>query len=114
MLNFTASPLVEGSSDELYIAVSLATETGGAASAQTALRLEVAGYADAPIVSTGTYVKALPAGHWELLADQASSGVYAAAVRPVGGWKESQSLQMAMMVETSDALSASESQRHLQ
>ena len=75
VLNFTASPLVEGSTDDLHVTVHLATETGGAAAAQTALRLEVAGYAGVPIVSAGAYVNASPAGHWELLAGAAGGGV---------------------------------------
>ena len=32
--------------------------------------------------------------------------MYVAAMRPVGGWRASQPLQMAMMIETSDALGA--------
>ena len=111
VLNFTASPLVEGSTDNLHVTVHLATETGGAAAAQTALRLEVAGYAGVPIVSAGTYVNASPAGHWELLAGAAGNGVYTTAVRPVGGWQTSQPIRLAMMIETIDALGATEAER---
>ena len=111
VLNFTASPLVEGSTDDLHVTVHLATETGGAAAAQTALRLEVAGYAGVPIVSAGAYVNASPAGHWELLAGATGSGVYTTAVRPVGGWQTSQPIKLAMMVETVDALGATEAER---
>ena len=86
VLNFTTSPLVEGSADDLHITVHLATETGGAASVQTAVRFEIAGYDDPPSITTGRYVEASSARGWEVLAGTEGDGAYAVAVRPKRGW----------------------------
>ena len=111
VLNFTTSPLVEGSADDLHITVHLATETGGAASVQTAVRFEIAGYDDPPFITTGKYVEASSARGWEGLAGTEGDGAYAAAVRPERGWVAGQSVMLAMMVETTDARGVSEAER---
>ena len=110
--NFTASAVpIEGSSGDLRATAELATESGAAATAQTVVRFEIGGYTGDPVMSAGTFVGATPAGHWEVASGVIGGGVYEVALRPGAGWDVQRPLQLAMMIETTDALGQSDAER---